>query len=346
MKPNVLVPGGGGYIGSFACRALAAAGYNPITIDNLCLGHREFVKWGPLIEADIRDTGAVVDAIRDYNVVGVLHFAAFAYVGESMTDPAKYYENNVIGMLSLLSAMQQTDLRKIVFSSTCAVYGAPSVSPIKEYSATNPVNPYGRSKLMCEIILTDYVAAYGFERIALRYFNASGDDLTSGIGEDRKIETHLIPRAMMSLQGHISDFEVYGADFPTRDGTAVRDYIHVSDLADAHVLALRYLLADGEGGIFNLGAERGYSVKDVLARISVVSGRPLMPPTGARRAGDPPELIADTTRAREVLGFKPKSSDLQTIIESAWQWHSTVHPAQAGAARPLTSADWRTSRIA
>jgi UDP-arabinose 4-epimerase len=326
VRPNVLVTGGAGYIGSHACKALSAAGYQPITIDNFCLGHREFVKWGPQIEADVRDTAAVVKAIRDYNVVGILHFAAFAYVGESMTDPAKYYENNVVAMLSLLSAMRQTNLRKLVFSSTCAVYGTPTVNPINEQVPTNPVNPYGRSKLMCENILTDYVAAYGFERVALRYFNASGDDLSSGIGEKRDAETHLIPRAMMALQGHVRDFEVYGFDFPTKDGTAVRDYIHVRDLADAHVLALRHLLAGDAGGVFNLGAERGYSVKEVLTAVSAVSGRSLRAPTGARRPGDPPELIADTKLARDVLGFDPKSSDLQTIVESAWRWHTTVHP--------------------
>jgi UDP-arabinose 4-epimerase len=323
---HVLVTGGAGYIGSHACKVLAASGYVPVTIDDLCLGHREFVRWGPLVEADIRNTDAVTHAIRTFNIVGVMHFAAFAYVGESVTNPSKYYENNIAGTLSVLAAMQRTALRKIVFSSSCAVYGSPATPIISEQTATEPVNPYGRSKLMCETILTDYVAAYQLERVALRYFNASGDDPDGDVGEDRDIETHLIPRAMMALQGYISDFEVFGSDFPTHDGTAVRDYIHVSDLADAHILALRYLLNGGTGGVFNLGVGRGYSVKEVLDTIAAVSGRALISPAGGRRAGDPAELVADATLARDVLGFTPKYSDIGMIIQTAWHWHTKTHP--------------------
>jgi UDP-arabinose 4-epimerase len=324
---NILVTGGAGYIGSHACKALAAAGYQPIAIDNLCLGHREFVKWGPLVEADIRHTDAVATAIRSYDVSGVMHFAAFAYVGESVTNPSKYYKNNVVGTLSVLAAMRQTGLRNIVFSSSCAVYGSPAVTPISEQSPTKPVNPYGRSKLMCETILTDYVTAYGLRGVALRYFNASGDEPSAGIGEDRIIETHLIPRAIMAILGHIRDFEIFGSDFPTHDGTAIRDYIHVSDLANAHILALNYLFSGGaDWSIFNLGAGKGYSVKEVLTAISAVSGKTLKSPTGGRRQGDPAELVADAKLAQDILGFVPKQSDLRTIIESAWQWHTTKHP--------------------
>jgi UDP-arabinose 4-epimerase len=323
---NVLVTGGAGYIGSHACKALAMAGLRPIAIDNLCLGHREFVKWGPLVEADVRNTNAVINAIRTYNVTGVLHFAAFAYVGESVTNPSKYYENNVTGTLSILAAMRETGLKKFVFSSTCAVYGSPDKTPISEPTRTTPVNPYGRSKLACEAVIADYAAAYGLEPIVLRYFNASGAEPLYGIGEDRLIETHLIPRAMMALQGYISDFQVFGSDFPTPDGTAIRDYIHVSDLAEAHVLALTHLFAGGPPGTFNLGVGKGFSVKQVLDAISLISNRTINAPTGARRDGDPPELVADARLAQRVLGFIPKRSDLYSIVESAWQWHAITHP--------------------
>jgi UDP-arabinose 4-epimerase len=323
---NVLVTGGAGYIGAHTCKALAAAGFNPITIDNLSIGHRSFVKWGPFMQADIRDTATLCDASRFYNAVGVLHFAAFACVGESVTDPEKYYENNVLGTLSVLAAMRQAGLKKIVFSSSCAVYGAPEVTPISERTAPNPVNPYGRSKLMCEAILTDALRAYNFEPVILRYFNASGAEPESGLGENRPIETHLIPRAMMALLGRIDDFEVFGNDYPTPDGTAVRDYIHVTDLAEAHVLALRHLLVGGEFCILNLGVGKGYSVAEILGTISMISGRYVNVPTGARRLGDPAELVADATLARSILGFTPKWSDLRTIVDSAWRWHMVAHP--------------------
>jgi len=326
---NVLVTGGAGYIGSHTCQALAAAGFRPIAYDNLSLGHREFVKWGPLIEADIHDTSTLARTICEHNVIALIHFAAFAYVGESVTDPAKYYQNNVAGTLSVLDAMRLSRLRKIVFSSTCAIYGSPPTTPISEQTPTQPINPYGRSKLMVEQIIADYAAAYEIEGIALRYFNASGCEPLSGIGEKRAIETHLIPRAMMALQGHIDQFEIFGADFPTHDGTAIRDYIHVSDLATAHVLAMNHKLVDRRFGVFNLGVGKGYSVKQVLTEISSVSGRSIRPVSGNRRPGDPAELIADNRLARRVLGFEPKHSDLRSIIESAWQWHCVTHPMRA-----------------
>ena len=332
---SVLVTGGAGYIGSHACKALASAGYRPVTIDNLCLGHREFVRWGPLVEADIRNVHAVVDTIRKYDIAAVMHFAAFAYVGESVVDPEKYYDNNVRGILTVLSAMRQTDVQRLIFSSTCATYGSPDTSPIDEATITRPVNPYGRSKLTCETIIEDFAAAYQLRRVVLRYFNASGADAEAIIGEKREIETRLIPRAMMFLQGHIRDFAVFGADFPTLDGTAVRDYIHVSDLACAHILALKYLLDGGTGGTFNLGTGQGHSVKQVLAMIARITGRKFPMITGERRPGDPPILVADGRMARAALGFVPRYSDLDTIVGTAWQWHSRAHPARLGDAEAV-----------
>jgi UDP-arabinose 4-epimerase len=328
MQPAVLVTGGAGYIGSHACKALAHASYTPVTIDNLCIGRRESVRWGPLIEADIRDTAGLIKIIREYDIVGVMHFAAFAQVGESVMRPLEYYENNVLGTLSVVAAMRQTGLRKILFSSTCSVYGSPQQPLISETTPTEPVNPFGRSKLMCETILNDYARACGLEHIVLRYFNASGAAPGAGIGEGLTAQ-RLIPRAIFALLGHIDDFVVNGSDFPTPDGTAIRDYIHVSDLADAHVIALRHLLDGHPGRCVNLGTGRGYSVKEVLATLSHVSGRPTQAPSGPRRAGDPAELVADASLAQRLLGFLPKRSDLRTIVADAWQWHIQFMPASA-----------------
>jgi UDP-arabinose 4-epimerase len=326
MPHRILVIGGAGYIGSHTCKALKQAGYEPIVFDNLCYGHRDFVNWGPLVVGDTGDAASVTRAIEHYAAAAVMHFAAFAYVGESVIDPAKYYRNNVGGMLGVLDGMRAAGCNKLVFSSTCAVYGEPEVLPISEQTPTHPVNPYGRSKLMCEEISKDYETAYGVKTISLRYFNASGDDPGGEVGELRAVETHLIPRAMMALQGYIKDFEVFGSDFPTHDGTAIRDYIHVSDLADAHVLALRRLLDGGDAGCFNLGIGEGYSVNEVLSMISKVSGRNLPAPKGDRRAGDPAQLIADAAFARRELGFSPTRSSLHTIVETAWEWHRRAHP--------------------
>jgi UDP-glucose-4-epimerase GalE len=276
-----------------------------------------------LIEADIRDRETVIRTIRDYGIDAVMHFAAFAYVGESISEPAKYYDNNVTGLLALLAAMCETNVRRLVFSSTCAVYGEPDVLPINENTPTQPINPYGRSKLMCEIILRDFAAAYGLQAIILRYFNAAGADPDGLLGEDRAIETHLIPRAIMHLRGRLADFAVFGADYPTPDGTAIRDYIHVSDLADAHVLALQNLYA-GCTGTFNLGTGQGRSVKEVIDTIARISGHRFLPISGARRTGDPPSLVADGRRATQTLGFQPRLSDLETIIATAWHWHQTT----------------------
>lgn len=329
IERSVLVTGGAGYVGAHACKALRRAGFLPVTYDNLSTGHADFVRWGPLVQGDIRDTGSVADAIRSYGPVAVLHFAALSSVGNSVKAPLTYYDNNVGGLLGVLAAMGETGLDKLVFSSTASVYGACGSQPIGETTQANPINPYGRSKRICEQIMADAAAASGLNFTALRYFNASGADPEAEIGEQRDEETHLIPRAMMALQGHLDDFQVFGADFATPDGTAVRDYVHVSDLADAHVLALQALLGGAPGGVFNLGGGRGHSVGEVLDVIRRVTGRQIAPPAGSRRPGDPEVLVADTRAARETLGFNPRRSDLETIIETAWRWHQVAHPLRS-----------------
>lgn len=331
MTISVLVTGGAGYIGAHTCKALSTAGYRPITLDNFSSGHRRFVRWGPIIEADIADIDAVVAACRSYGVVAAMHFAARALVGESMIDPAKYYRNNVAGTLSLLDGLRQAGIETIVFSSSCAIYGAPEIQPISENTYAKPINPYGASKLMAERIIADYARSFGLRWCALRYFNACGADPRAEIGELRAQETHLIPRAMMWLQGYLEEFRVFGADFPTPDGTAVRDYIHVCDLADAHILALKRLLDGQPSDIFNLGTGVGYSVRQILGAIEKVAGLRLPAAVGERRAGDPPVLVADPAYARRVLGFDPSHSDLETIMKTAWTWHQMAHPRRAPA---------------
>jgi UDP-glucose-4-epimerase GalE len=323
---SILVTGGAGYVGAHACKALHLGGYTPVVVDNLSTGHRSFVRWGPLIEADIKSADAVRDVIRAHSVQAVLHFAGSAYVGESVADPQKYYENNVVASLSLLRTMLEAGCRRIVFSSSCAVYGEPQSLPIRETATKNPVSPYGASKLMVERILSDFAPAYGLNAIALRYFNASGADPDGEIGELRDPETHLIPRALMAIQGHLSDFAVFGTDYPTPDGTAIRDYIHVADLAEAHVKAVARLLRGGEGGAFNLGTGVGHSVKRVLDAIATETGETISVSKASRREGDPPELVADASLSRAELGFAPRLSDLTTIIATAFAWHQRAHP--------------------
>jgi len=322
----VLVTGGAGYVGAHACKALREAGYMPVVLDNLSTGHREFVRWGPFVQADIKETEAVYGAIRTYEPEAVLHFAASAYVGESVTDPQKYYHNNVVGSLALLQAMLRTPCRRLVFSSTCAIYGEPAKMPITENTDKAPVNPYGASKAMVERILSDYAAAYQLESIALRYFNACGADPESQIGELRDPETHLIPRAMMALQGYVDDFAMFGGDYPTPDGTPIRDYIHVCDLADAHVAAVDRLLGGGGSAAFNVGTGQGYSVREIIAAIERETGECITVEVAPPRPGDPPVLVADASHARAELGFLPSRSDLATIIKTAWDWHRRAHP--------------------
>lgn len=328
MKVPVLVVGGAGYVGGHACKALARAGYRPVVLDDLSTGHADFVRWGPLVRGDVRNAAAVAAAIRAHGCTAVLHFAALASVGESMADPASYYDINVAGTLSLLSGMREAGCRQIVFSSTCAIYGQPERMPIREETRPDPVNPYGASKLMVERILADFRGAFGLRATALRYFNACGADEDGELGELRDPETHLIPRAMMALQGHVTDFAVFGADFDTADGTAVRDYVHVADLAEAHVAALDLLREGHAGGAFNLGTGRGLSVAEVLHAIERVAGAKLPAATGPRRPGDPATLVADPSMARAELRFDPRRSDLDTIVRTAWAWHQRAHPAR------------------
>ena len=326
---SVLVTGGGGYVGAHSCRALSKAGYLPVVVDDLSTGHESFVRWGPLVRADVRDREALAQAFAAHNVSAVLHFAGSAYVGELVVNPQKYYENNVAGALSLLREAMRAGCNNIVFSSSCAVYGEPSKVPIREDTPQEPVNPYGASKAMVERILTDYARAYGLGVVALRYFNACGADPAGDIGELRDPETHLIPRAMMAIQGYVSDFVIFGTDYQTPDGTAIRDYVHVCDLADAHVTSVERLLEGGANASYNLGTGRGFSVRQVLDVIAAETGEHVPIRQGARRPGDPPMLVADDSLAQAELRFKPKMSDLKTIVATAWAWHRRAHPKTA-----------------
>jgi UDP-glucose 4-epimerase len=327
-RPTVLVTGGAGYIGSHACRALTAAGYQAVVYDNLSTGHRRFVS-GPIVTGDLLDEAALARAFAEYEVSAVMHFAAASLVGESVADPQKYYINNVQGTLTLLQAMRQAGCKRIVFSSTGAVYGNADSKALPENFPCAPINPYGASKWMIERMLADYRAAYGFGAFCLRYFNASGADPAGGIGELRDNETHLIPRAMMALQGHVGDFAVFGDDYDTPDGTAIRDYVHVTDLAAAHVAALKLLLEGDAGGSFNLGTGAGFSVREILSAIRQETGREVPHVVKPRRPGDPTYLVADPSAARKVLNFVPRHSDLPTIVRTAWAWHQTAHPLRS-----------------
>jgi UDP-glucose 4-epimerase len=325
--PAILVTGGAGYVGSHCCRALVAAGYHPVVFDNLSTGHRHFVT-GPLLTGDLLDKAMLARAFTRYNIVAVMHFAAASLVGESVADPAKYYRNNVVGTLSLLEAMREAGCSRLVFSSTGAVYGNADSKALPESYPCAPINPYGASKWMIERILTDFRAACGLGSFCLRYFNASGADASGGIGELRDNETHLIPRAMMALQGHVGDFAVFGDDYDTPDGTAIRDYIHVTDLAAAHLEALRLLMHGHSGGAFNLGTGTGVSVREILRAIATETGREVPHVVKPRRPGDPTYLVADPAAARKTLNFTPLHSDLATIIRTAWTWHQTAHPSK------------------
>jgi UDP-arabinose 4-epimerase len=325
MSASILVTGGAGYVGSHACKALAAAGYRPICFDNLSTGNRYAVKWGPLIVADICDRGALTQAMVEHKSVAVMHFAASALVGESVVHPEIYYKNNVVGTLSVLDAMVAAGVCNLVFSSSCATYGVPDQIPIAESAPQIPINPYGYTKLVCEKMTLDYARAFPVRVAMLRYFNACGADQDLEIGEDRVIETHIIPRAILSMLGHVNDFEVCGSDFPTPDGTAIRDYVHVADIARAHVLALKSLDARGHNMAFNIGTGRGYSVLEVLETVAKIAGQEMPTVKGKRREGDPAVLVADPSLARKELGFTPTQSELNSIVETAWKWHVLRH---------------------
>ncbi|HEX6440755.1 MAG TPA: UDP-glucose 4-epimerase GalE [Stellaceae bacterium] len=322
MSKAILVTGGAGYVGSHACKALAGAGYRPVVYDNLSRGHAAAVRWGALVGADLHDRAALVAAMRAHEVAAVMHFAAFAYVGESVADPELYYRNNVGGTLALLAAMREAGVGAIVFSSTCAVYGVPDQVPISEGTAKAPLNPYGETKLAMERALHWHGEAYGLHYAALRYFNAAGADPDGEIGEDHDPETHLIPRVIRAALGTGSPVEIYGTDYPTPDGTAIRDYIHVTDLADAHVRALDYLDRGGDSVALNLGTGMGSSVREVTAAVERIAGRAVPRRESGRRPGDPPELVADPALARERLGWRARHSDLDTIVATALAWET------------------------
>ena len=318
----ILVTGGAGYIGSHAAKTLAQAGLQPVVLDNLQRGHRESVQWGPLIEADTGDRGALENVFRQHSIEAVMHFAAFAYVGESMHEPGLYFRNNAAGTLNLLDTMRLCGIKTIVFSSTCATYGNPERVPISEDHPQHPVNPYGESKLMVERLLHWFGSIHGLRWIALRYFNAAGADPDGRLGEQHDPETHLIPLAISAAMGRIEALEIYGTDYDTPDGTAIRDYLHVTDLAEAHVAALKYLRDGGQSTAINLGTGHGHSVREVVAMVERVSGRKVPVREVGRRAGDPPRLVADARKSAELMGWHPARSSLEEIVRTAWNWYS------------------------
>lgn len=320
----ILVTGGAGYIGSQTCKALAKAGFTPVTYDNLSTGHAYAVKWGPFVQGDLLDTELLKETIRLYQPKAVLHFAASALVLESIEKPAHYYKNNLLGTFSLLDAMRECGLLHCIFSSSCATYGTAQFTPITEEHPQVPINPYGRSKLMAEQIMADFDKAYGLKTISLRYFNAAGADLDTQIGENHHPETHLIPSIIQTALGQKSHISVYGTDFPTPDGSAIRDYIHIQDLADAHVRALQYLLETKKSDAINLGSGRGFSVLELINAVSEFCGASINVKLENRRIGEPSNLTADARKARELLGWVPNYSNLSTIIESAWKWHQLL----------------------
>ena len=325
----VLVTGGAGYIGSHAAKALARAGYRVVVFDNLVAGHRPAVKWGPLVEGDITDTAAVAAAIAQHEIFAVMHFAAYLDVGESVREPAKYYRNNVLGALTVLETMARAGVKHFVFSSTCATYGEPIETPIAETHPQNPINSYGESKLAVERALPHFERAYGIHSMALRYFNASGDDPDGEIGEDHSPEIHIIPRAIEAATGG-RGLQVFGDDYPTPDGTCLRDYIHVTDLADAHVKALEASVETGASGAYNLGTGRPHSVREIIAAVERITGRAVPWTLAPRRAGDPAILYAAPHKAQAELHWTPQYADLDAIVSTAWNWHRT-HPHGYGA---------------
>jgi UDP-glucose 4-epimerase len=327
-KPTILVTGGAGYIGSHAVLELQRAGYGVVVLDNLVYGHRGIVEQvlkAELVVGDTSDRALLDQLFATHNIAAVMHFAAYAYVGESVSDPAKYYHNNVVGTLTLLEAMLAASVNKFVFSSTCATYGVPTVVPIPEDHPQQPINPYGATKLMVERMLVDFSNAYDFKSVCFRYFNAAGADPTGLLGEDHAPETHIIPLVLMTALGQQESVSILGTDYPTPDGTCIRDYIHVSDLAIAHVLGLEYLLQGGDSEIFNLGNGNGFSVRQVIETAREVTGRPITAIERDRRPGDPPALIGSGEKARRILNWQPRYADLKDILSHAWQWHQKRH---------------------
>jgi UDP-glucose-4-epimerase GalE len=319
---NILVTGGAGYIGSHTAKALVGSHYRPVVIDDLSTGHTHNVKWGPLVRASLSDTAAVRSVLREHKIEAVVHFAGSALLGESVSQPLAYFQNNVGGTMSLLQAMLDVGVKDIVFSSTCATYGMPIAVPITEDQPQRPINPYGESKLAIERMLEWMGLARHIRWVALRYFNAAGADPDGELGEEHEHETHLIPLAIGAVLKQRERLQIFGTDYPTPDGTAIRDYIHVTDLASAHISALQFLNKGGESRAFNLGTGTGASVLEVIAMVETVAGRKVPSVAAPRRAGDPPVLVASSEMARRMLQWEPSYSSLETIVETAWRWHS------------------------
>jgi len=321
---TVLITGGAGYIGSHINKLLSAKGRRTVVYDNLVTGHAENARWGKFVQADVCDREKLIAVMREEKVTCVMHFAAFIEVGESMRDPDKYYRNNLTGILSVLSAMKETGVKNLVFSSTCATYGVPQSVPIAETHPQAPINVYGRTKLMAEKMMADYSSAYGMTYAALRYFNAAGADPDLEIGEWHTPETHLIPNVLAAAANGTS-VNVFGGNYPTPDGTCVRDYIHVNDIAQAHLLAADYLAAGGASECFNLGNGKGFSVKQVIAAAEAITGKKVSVINAEPRPGDPPRLVGDAAKARRVLGWKPEFADISPIVSTAWNWYGKLH---------------------
>lgn len=328
MQATILVTGGAGYIGCHAVQALQSAGYEVIILDNLVYGHQDLVEGvlqAKLIVGDISDRALLDKLFATHSVAAVMHFAAYAYVGESVKEPAKYYVNNVAGTLTLLQAMMAASVKHLVFSSTCATYGIPKSIPVTEEEPQNPINPYGSSKLMVEKILADFESAYGLKSVIFRYFNAAGADPSGRLGEDHTPEPHLLPLVLLTALGKRESISILGNDYPTPDGTCIRDYIHVSDLADAHVLGLKHLLEEGKSEIFNLGNGNGFSVKQVIETAREVTEQNIKVIECDRRPGDPPILVGSGEKAKKVLGWQPQYPNLKDILAHAWSWHQKRH---------------------
>jgi len=338
MSKTILVTGGAGYIGSHACKALAKAGYVPVSYDSLIRGHREAVRWGPLVVGDLADRELLAATMKRHAVSAVMHFAAFGYVEESVKQPELYFRNNVINSLGLFETMLEAKVKRIVFSSTCATYGMPDEMPIRETTPQRPVNPYGEGKLMIERALYWLGRTHELAHVCLRYFNAAGADPEGEIGEGHDPETHLLPLILYTALKRRARIDIYGTDYPTPDGTAVRDYIHVQDLAEAHVKALQYLEGGGDSVALNLGTGKGVSVREAISAAERITGLKVARQESPRRAGDPPMLVADPSLAGKVLGWKARMSDIDTIIANAWAWYSKHQPGHQPSHKPALGA--------
>lgn len=319
---SVLICGGAGYIGSHVNKELSKSGYDTVVFDNLVYGHKDAVKWGEFVKGDLNNIEEIDNVFNKYQIDAVVQLAAYAYVGESVENPEKYYYNNVVNTLNLLQVMLKHDCKKIIFSSTCATYGEPKSVPITEDMPQNPINPYGATKLMIERVFRDYEKAYGLQFVVLRYFNAAGADPEGEIGESHNPEPHIIPLVIDAARGVRSDVRVFGTDYDTKDGSCVRDYIHVSDLASAHLLALKHLENDKESDYFNLGNEKVTSVLEIIDSVRRITGKDFKVILTDRRKGDPAILVGSSKKAREVLGWMPKYDNIDIMVEHAWKWQS------------------------